>query len=79
MQSIPAVPEKSCWILEWLDRRVACHLTLIEESAAYRAIESERTSIKFTMSIIREILLEVFSYGPLVALLKPSTQPLRGA
>src|SRR5437016_1907788 len=51
---------------EFLERRTSEHLLRIENSPAYRAVESERTSSKFTAAVVKHVLLEVFSYGPLI-------------
>lgn len=53
-------------LLDCLDARLAEHLKLIENSPAYRCVESEHTSSQLATAVVREIMLEVFSYGPLI-------------
>lgn len=53
-------------LLAWLDARLAEHLSKIETSPAYRCVESESTSRQLATAVVREVMLEVFSYGPLI-------------
>lgn len=47
-----------------LQRKLVALLTQIEQSETYRLVAAPETSSQVTVAIIRNILLEVFSYGP---------------
>src|SRR5579871_2855553 len=47
-----------------LDQRVSEMLSKVEGSEVYRLVSEPATDAKLVMSIIKYVLLEVFSYGP---------------
>lgn len=59
-------PDAGVELLDWLDERLAEHLGRIEQSPAYQCVAAAETSAALATAVVREILLEVFSYGPLI-------------
>lgn len=59
----PPQSEVECRLLDRLDRRLHEHLAVIEQSEVLRMMADERATREQTMSMMKYIMLEVYSYG----------------
>src|SRR6478752_7166783 len=50
-----------------LDRKIADVLASLEQSEAYRVLLDHNTAPRLRVAVVRNLLLEVFSYGPHLA------------